>query len=58
MNGTWLNIPDTEIVAWVESAIRKPDPEQMNTVRRCVNWFLQQVKPRTPNITNEMRKSP
>ena len=58
MNGTWLNIPGTEIVAWVESAIRKPDPEQMNTVRRRVNWFLQQVKPPTPNITNEMRKSP
>ena len=45
MNGTRLNIPGTEIVALVESAIRKPDPEQMNTVRRCVNWFLQQVKP-------------
>lgn len=37
MNGTRLNIPGTEIVALVESAIRKPDPEQMNTVRRCVN---------------------
>ena len=58
MNGTWLNIPGTEIVALAESAIRKPDPEQVNTVRRRVNWFLQQVKPSTPNITNEMRKSP
>ena len=58
MNGTRLNIPGTEIVALVESAIRKPDPEQMNTVRRCVNWFLQQVKPPTPNIANEMPKSP
>ena len=36
MNGTRL-IPGAEIVALVESAIRKPDPEQMNTVRRCVN---------------------
>ena len=58
MNGTRLNIPGTEIVALVESAIRKPDPEQVNTVRRRVNWFLQQVKPSTPNIANEMPKSP
>ena len=37
MNGTRLIFPGTEIVALVESAIIKPDPEQMNTVRRCVN---------------------
>ena len=35
MNGTRLNFPGTEIVALVESAIIKPDPEQMNTEKMC-----------------------
>ena len=40
---TLTNIPATEIVAKVESAIRMLDSEQADTVRRSVNNILQQA---------------
>jgi len=49
------NIPATEIITKVESAIRQLDAEDTDTVRRAVNRILQQAKPPEPNITKEMR---
>ena len=50
-----MNIPATEIIAKVETAIRQLDAEQADTVKRAVNGILQQAKPPEPNITKEMR---
>ena len=50
---TPTNIPATEIIAKVESAIRTLDSEQADTVRRSVNNILQQAEPPKPNITEE-----
>ena len=54
---TSTNIPATEIVAKVESAIRTLDSEQADTVRRSVNNILQQAEPPKPNITEEMQEA-
>ena len=54
---TPTNIPATEIVAKVESAIRTLDSEQANSVRRSVNHILQQAEPPKPNITKEMQEA-
>ena len=51
------NIPATEIIAKVESAIRPLDVEQACTVRRTVNSVAQTAKPPRPNITKEMRNA-
>ena len=56
-----MNIPATKIIAKVESAVRKLDTEQADTVKRAVNNILQQAEPPESNITKEMRdalKSP
>ena len=52
---TPANIPATEIIAKVETAVRQLDAEQADTVRRAVNGILQQAEPPEPNITKEMR---
>ena len=52
---TPANIPDTEIIAKVETAVRQLDAEQADTVRRAVNGILQQAELPEPNITKEMR---
>ena len=52
---TPANIPATEIIAKVETAVRQLDAEQGDTVRRAVNGILQQAEPPEPNITKEMR---
>ena len=49
------NIPATEIIAKVESAVKQLPAEHEDTVRRDVNSILQQAKPPEPNITKEMR---
>ena len=54
---TPTNIPATEIVAKVESAIRTLDSEQADTVTRSVNNILQQAEPPKPNITKEMQEA-
>jgi len=54
---TPTNIPATEIVAKVESAIRTLDSEQADTVRRSFNNILQQAEPPKPNITKEMQEA-
>ena len=53
---TPTNIPATEIIAKVESAIRTLDSEQADTVRRSVNNTLQQTEPPKPNI-KEMQEA-
>ena len=53
---TPTNIPATEIVAKVESAIRTLDSEQADTVRRSFN-ILQQAEPPKPNIAKEMQEA-
>ena len=50
-----MNIPATQIIAKVESAVRQLDTEKADTVRRAVNNILQQAKPPESNITKEMR---
>ena len=52
---TPANIPATEIIAKVETAVRQLDAEQADTVRKAVNGILQQAEPPGPNITKEMR---
>ena len=52
---TPANIPATEIIAKVESAVRQLDAEQADTVKRADNNILQKVEPPEPNITKEMR---
>ena len=52
---TPANIPDTEIIAKVETAVRQLDAEQADTVRRAVNGILQRAELPEPNITKEMR---
>jgi len=42
------NIPATEIIAKVESAVRQLDAEHADTVRRAVDSILQQAKPQSP----------
>ena len=54
---TPTNIPATEIIAKVETAIRPLDAEQADTVRRTVNNVLQKAVPPKPNITAEMRNA-
>ena len=54
---TPTNIPATEIVAKVESAIRTLDSEQADTVRRSANNILQQAEPPKPNFTKEMQEA-
>ena len=49
------NIPATEIIAKVESAVRQLDAEHADTVRRAVNTILRQAEPPEPKITEEMR---
>lgn len=51
------NIPATEIVTKVQSAIRVLDSKQADTVRRTLNGILQQAKPPKPNITKDMQKA-
>ena len=50
---TPADIPVTEIIAKVESAVRQLDTEQADTVRRAVNTILQQAEPPKPNIRKE-----
>ena len=52
---TPTNIPATEIIAKVETAVRQLDAEQADAVRRTVNVILQQAEPPEPNTTKEMR---
>jgi len=52
---TPTNIPATEIIAKVESAVSSLDAERPDTVRRAVNTILQQAEPPKPNITKEER---
>jgi len=52
---TPTNIPATEIIAKVESAVRSLETERADTVRRAVNTILQQAEPPKPNITKEER---
>ena len=54
---TPTNIPATEIIATVESAIRPLNAEQADTVRRNVNSILQKAEPPKSNITKEMRNA-
>ena len=49
------DIPATEIIAKVESAVRQLDAERADTVRRAVNAILQQAEPLKPNITKEQQ---
>ena len=51
------NIPATEMVTKVESAIRALDSKQADTVRRTVTGILRQAKPPKPNITKDMQKA-
>jgi len=44
---TPTSVPATEIIAKIESAVRPPDTEQADTVRRSVNTILQQAQPPT-----------
>lgn len=57
---TPTNIPATDIVANVESAIRQLDTGQADTVRRSVKSILQKAKPPTgkPNITKDRQQAP
>ena len=52
---TSMNIPATEIIAKVESAVRSLNTEGADNVRRAVNTILQQAEPPKPNITKEDR---
>lgn len=52
---TPMNIPATEIIAKVESAVRPLHTEQVDTGRRAVNNSLQQAEPPKPNITKKMQ---
>ena len=52
---TPADIPATEIIAKVESAVRQLDAERADTVRRAVNAILQQAEPPKPNITKEQQ---
>jgi len=52
---THTNIPATEIIAMVESAVRSLDAERADSVRRAANTTLQQAEPPKPNITKEER---
>ena len=53
-----FNIPASEIVAKVESAMRALDSEQTYTVeKRTVNGILQQAKSPKTNITNNMQEA-
>ena len=52
---TPTNIPATEIIAKVESAVRSLDAERADTVRRAVNTILQQAESPKSNITKEER---
>ena len=52
---TPANIPATEIIAKVESAVRHLDAERAETVRRVVNTILQQAEPPKPTITMEQQ---
>ena len=49
------NIPATESIAKVESAVRQLDAEQADTIKTAVNSILQQAESSEPNITKEMR---
>ena len=42
---TPVNIPATEIIAKVKTAVRQLDTKQADTVRRAVNGILQQAEP-------------
>ena len=50
---TPADMPATEIIAKVESAVRPLNEERADTVRRAVNTILQQAEPPKPNITKE-----
>jgi len=50
-----MNIPATEIITKVESAVRSLNTEGADNVRRAVNTILQQAEPPKPNITKEDR---
>ena len=52
---TPADIPATEIIAKVESAVRQLDTERADTVRRAVNAILQQAEPPKPNVTKEQQ---
>ena len=52
---TPADIPATEIIAKVESAVRQLDAERADTVRRAVNAILQQAEPPKPNVTKEQQ---
>ena len=54
---TPANVPATEIVGKVESAVRPLKTERVNTVRRPVNTIIQQAKPPKPNIAKEQREA-
>ena len=54
---TPTNIPATEIVAKVESAIRTLDSEHADTIKRTVNNILQQDEAHKPNITKEIQEA-
>ena len=54
---TPTSIPDTEIVAKVESAIRPLDTEQANSVRRTVNNLLQKAQPPKTNVTKDKKQA-
>ena len=52
---TPADIPATEIIAKVESAVRQLDAERADTVRRAINAILQQAEPPKPNITKKQQ---
>ena len=52
---TPADIPATEIIAKVESAVRQLDAERADTVRRAVNAILQQAEPPKPSVTKEQQ---
>ena len=52
---TPVDIPATEIIAKVESAVRQLDIERADTVRSAVKTILQQAESRKPSITGEQK---
>ena len=54
---TPADIPATEIITKVESAVRQLDAERADTVQRAVNAILQQAEPPKPNITKEQQNA-
>ena len=52
---TPADIPATEIVTKVESAVRQLDVERVDTVRRAVNTILQQAEPPKPKLMKEQQ---